>query len=456
MFNKILIANRGEIALRIIRACHELGIKTVAVYSEVDELSLHVRFADEAVCVGPPPGNRSYMNIPQLISAAEITNADAIHPGYGFLAESSYFAEVCEDHHITFIGPGAEVMARMGDKSAAKNSMRAASVPVIPGSEGKVESVDEARELIEEFGLPVIIKAAAGGGGRGMRVVRDIEDLESFFGMARAESQAAFDSPDLYIEKFIEKPRHIEVQLLGDHYGTVVALGERDCSVQRRHQKLIEESPSPAVDEALRTEICSAAVRGAEAVGYQSAGTMEFLLSEKGNFYFMEMNTRIQVEHPVTEMVVGIDLLKEQLRIATGGKVQEWMKTMQLRGHALECRINAEDPARGFMPSPGEITSFHMPGGMGMRVDTHAYAGYHIPSTYDSMIAKLIVHGRDREEAINRMQRGLEETIIEGVKTTIPFHQQVLRDPRFKEGDIDTKFLEEFTFRSEETLLETV
>lgn len=456
MFNKILIANRGEIALRIIRACHELGINTVAVYSEIDELSLHVRFADEAVCVGPPPGNRSYMNIPQLISAAEITNADAIHPGYGFLAESSYFAEVCEDHRITFIGPSAEVMARMGDKSEAKKSMRSANVPVIPGSEGKVDSVEEARELIQDFGLPVIIKAAAGGGGRGMRVVREMEDLENFFGMARAESQAAFDSPELYLEKFIEKPRHIEVQLLGDHDGTVVALGERDCSVQRRHQKLIEESPSPAVDEALREKICSAAVRGAEAVGYQSAGTMEFLLSETGDFYFMEMNTRIQVEHPVTEMVVGIDLLKEQLRIASGGKVQQWMKTMKLRGHALECRINAEDPARGFMPSPGEITSFHMPGGMGVRVDTHAYAGYHIPPTYDSMIAKLIVHGRDREEAINRMQRGLEETIIEGVNTTIPFHQQVLRDPRFKAGDIDTKFLEHFTFQSQDTSLETV
>jgi len=456
MFNKILIANRGEIALRIIRACHELGIHTVAVYSEIDALSLHVRFADEAVCIGPPPGNMSYMNIPQLISAAEITNADAIHPGYGFLAESSHFAEVCADHGITFIGPSAEVMAKMGDKSVAKKTMREANVPVIPGSEGKVETVAEARKMIKEFGLPVIIKAAAGGGGRGMRVVREMEDLENYFGMARAESQAAFDSPDLYLEKFIEQPRHVEIQLLGDSHGNVVALGERDCSVQRRHQKLIEESPSPAVDEALRKKMCDAAVRGAQKAGYESAGTMEFLLSENEEFYFMEMNTRIQVEHPVTEMVVGIDLLKEQIQMATGKKIEEWMHTMKLRGHAIECRINAEDPARGFMPSPGDITSFHMPGGMDMRIDTHAYAGYRVPPTYDSMIAKIIAHGRDRQEAINRMQRALEETIIEGVKTTVPFHQQVLRDERFVRGEVDTKFLESFTFEVQEKLEETV
>lgn len=446
MFKKILVANRGEIALRIIRACHELNIQTVAVYSEIDELSLHVRFADEAVCIGPAASNLSYMNIPQLISAAEITSADAIHPGYGFLAENSHFADVCEDHDLVWIGPSPDVMSRMGDKSVAKNSMVKAGVPVVPGSGGKVEDVTEARKIVDDIGLPVIIKAAAGGGGRGMRVVKDIDDLENYFSMARAESQSAFDSPDLYIEKFIEEPRHVEVQLLGDNYGTIVALGERDCSVQRRHQKLIEESPSPAVDEALREEICGAAVRGAESVGYQSAGTIEFLLDANKNFYFMEMNTRIQVEHPVTEMVCGIDLIKEQIRVAADEKVEPWLKKFKLRGHAIECRINAEDPARGFMPSPSKITSFHMPGGMDMRVDTHAYAGYTVPPTYDSMIAKIIAHGRDRNEAINRMRRGLEEAVIEGVKTTIPFHQQVLADERFVKGNFDTTFLEHFTF----------
>jgi len=456
MFNKILIANRGEIALRIIRACHELNINTVAVYSEIDELSLHVRFADEAVCIGPPAGNLSYMNIPQIISAAEVTNADAIHPGYGFLAENSHFAEVCEDHEIVFIGPSADVMARMGDKSAAKATMEAAGVPVVPGSEGKVENVKEARQLVEQIELPVIIKAAAGGGGRGMRVVQKIEDLENYFGMARAESQSAFDSPDLYIEKFIERPKHVEIQLLGDSYGDVVALGERDCSIQRRHQKLIEESPSPAVDAALRKEMCEAAARGAAEVGYESAGTIEFLLDTDRNYYFMEMNTRIQVEHPVTEMVIGTDLIKEQIQVAAGKHIPEWMRNVKLRGHAIECRINAEDPARGFMPSPSEITSFHMPGGMGMRVDTHAYAGYRIPPTYDSMIAKIIAHGHDRNEAINRMLRALEETVIEGVKTTIPFHQQVLRDDRFVQGKADTKFLEEFTFQTDTSVSEPV
>ncbi|MBS1271490.1 MAG: Biotin carboxylase [Candidatus Marinimicrobia bacterium] len=449
MFNKILIANRGEIALRIIRACHELGVSTVAVYSEIDELSLHVRFADEAICVGPPPGNMSYMNVPQIISAAEVTNADAIHPGYGFLAENSRFADVCEDHDITFIGPSAEVMSRMGDKSVAKETMMNADVPVIPGSEGKVETAEDAKKIASDIGLPVIIKAAAGGGGRGMRVVKEMEDLENYFAMARSESQAAFDSPDLYVEKFIEQPRHVEVQLLGDSFGEVVALGERECSIQRRHQKLIEESPSPAVDEELRAKMCNAAVRGAKEVGYESAGTIEFLLDAEKNFYFMEMNTRIQVEHPVTEMVVGIDLIKEQIRVAAGGKVAPWMKNFKLRGHSIECRVNAEDPEHGFRPSPGEITSFHMPGGMGMRVDTHAYAGYTIPPTYDSMIGKIISHGRDRREAIDRMQRALEETVIEGIKTTIPFQQQVLADERFISGNFDTKFLENFTFQPE-------
>ncbi len=449
MFNKILVANRGEIALRIIRACHELNIATVAVYSEIDELSLHVRFADEAVCIGPAASNLSYLNIPQLISAAEITSADAIHPGYGFLSENGHFAEVCVDHDIAFIGPTAEVMAKMGDKSMAKQSMMDANVPVVPGSEGKVEDVEQARKIVEEIGLPVIIKAAAGGGGRGMRVVKDIDDLENYFSMARAESQSAFDSPDLYIEKYIEQPRHVEVQLLGDSHGTVVALGERECSIQRRHQKLLEESPSPVVDEALREKMCGAAVRGAETVGYTSAGTIEFLLDADKNFYFMEMNTRIQVEHPVTEMVCGIDLIKEQIKVAAGEHIDPWMKKFKLRGHAIECRINAEDPARGFMPSPSQITSLHMPGGMDMRVDTHVYSGYTVPPTYDSMIAKIIAHGRDRQEAINRMRRGLEETVIEGVKTTIPFHQQLLADPRFVAGDFDTSFLERFTFEPE-------
>jgi acetyl-CoA carboxylase biotin carboxylase subunit len=448
MFNKILVANRGEIALRIIRACRELGISTVAVYSEIDELSLHVRFADEAVCIGPPPGPMSYMKIPQIISAAEITNADAIHPGYGFLAENARFAEICDDHNITFIGPDAEVIRKMGDKSVAKSTMQDAGVPVVPGSEGVVEDVKHARKLVDEIGLPVMIKASAGGGGRGMRLVREMENLENYFGMARAESQAAFDNPALYIEKFIEQPRHVEIQILGDSHGDVVALGERDCSVQRRHQKLIEESPSPAVDEALRKEMSDAAVRGAEAVGYESAGTVEFLLNADGQFYFMEMNTRIQVEHPVTEMVIGIDLIKEQIRVAAGEPVPSWVSGIKLRGHAIECRINAEDPGKNFMPSPGKISSFHMPGGNGMRVDTHAYAGYTIPPTYDSMIAKIIAHGQDRLEAIERMRRALQETVIEGVKTTIPFHQQVLLEERFVSGNFDTKFLEDFTFKS--------
>ncbi len=456
MFNKILVANRGEIALRVIRACHELGISTVAVYSEIDELSLHVRFADEAVCIGPPAGNMSYMNIPQIISAAEITNADAIHPGYGFLAENAQFAEVCADHDIIFIGPDAEVIRRMGDKSVAKNTMRDAGVPVVPGSKGEVDTVADAKKLVDEIGLPVMIKASAGGGGRGMRLVKDMENLESYFGMARAESQAAFNNPALYIEKFVEQPRHVEIQILGDSHGDVVALGERDCSVQRRHQKLIEESPSPAVDEALRKEMSDAAVRGAEAVGYSSAGTVEFLLNANNEFYFMEMNTRIQVEHPVTEMVIGIDLIKEQIRVAAGEHVPSWVQGIKLRGHAIECRINAENPAKNFMPSPGKISSFHMPGGMGMRVDTHAYAGYTIPPTYDSMIAKIIAHGQDRLEAITRMRRALQETVIEGVHTTIPFHQQVLEDERFVSGDFDTKFLEGFTFKKEEELSQAV
>lgn len=451
MLNKILIANRGEIALRIIRACHELGISTVAVYSEIDELSLHVRFADEAICIGPPPGNMSYMNIPQIISAAEVTNADAIHPGYGFLAENSQFAEVCADHGLVFIGPSAEVMARMGDKSVAKETMMNANVPVIPGSEGKVRTAEDAKKIASDIGLPVIIKAAAGGGGRGMRVVKKMEDLENYFAMARAESQSAFDSPDLYIEKFIERPRHVEVQLLGDSFGEVVSLGERECSIQRRHQKLIEESPSPAVDETLREKMCDAAVRGAKEVSYESAGTIEFLLDADKNFYFMEMNTRIQVEHPVTEMVVGIDLIKEQIRMAAGEKIDPWMKKFKLRGHAIECRVNAENPEHNFRPSPGEITSFHMPGGTGMRVDTHAYAGYTIPPTYDSMIGKIISHGRDRQEAIERMLRGLEETVIEGIQTTIPFQLQVLADERFIRGDIDTNFLENFTYKPVES-----
>lgn len=448
MFKKILIANRGEIALRIIRACKELGVPTVAVYSEADADSLHVRFADEVVCIGPPPSNKSYLNIPQLISAAEVTNADAIHPGYGFLAENAHFAEICQSCDIQFIGPTPEVITQMGDKAFAKDTMKKAGVRTIPGSDGVVPSVEDAAKIAHEIGLPIIIKAVAGGGGRGMRVVRNHEDLSNAYNTAQAEAQNAFSNPSLYIEKYFENPRHIEIQVLGDNHGNVVALGERECSIQRKHQKLIEESPSPAVTEELREAMNEAAMIGAKQVSYNSAGTIEFLLDNQGNFYFMEMNTRIQVEHPVTEAVLGIDLIKEQILIAAGGKLPEKLESFHLRGHAIECRINAEDPMLDFRPSPGKITSFHIPGGLGVRVDTHAYAQYVIPPYYDSLIAKVITHGRTREEALDRMQRALDEFIIEGISTTIPLQQKIIKNSQFRQGNFNTKFLESFDFKN--------
>ncbi|KAA3612626.1 MAG: acetyl-CoA carboxylase biotin carboxylase subunit [Calditrichaeota bacterium] len=438
---KVLIANRGEIALRIIRACKELGIKTVAVYSEADVDSLHVRFADEAVCIGPPQSSESYLLIPRIISAAEVTNADAIHPGYGFLAENAEFAEVTKSCNIKFIGPEPDMIRKLGDKAFAKHSMKSAKVPTIPGSDGLVESVKEAEKLADEAGYPVIIKATAGGGGRGMRLVRKKSDLEKMFNQAQQEALAGFGNPGVYLEKYFTHARHIEVQVIGDNHGNVMALGERECSIQRKHQKLIEESPSPAVSEKLREEMCDAAIRGAKKVNYQSAGTIEFLFQDN-KFYFMEMNTRIQVEHPVTETVLGIDLIKEQILVADGKKLSFHEGKMKLRGHAIECRINAEDPEHNFRPSPGKISTFHVPGGPGVRVDTHAYAHYVIPPYYDSLIAKLIVHGKDRQEAIDRAQRALDEFIVEGIKTTIPFHQKVMKNKAFRAGKFDTTFLE--------------
>ncbi len=445
MIKKILIANRGEIALRIIRACRELGVKTVAVYSEADKYSLHVRFADEAICIGPPSSKESYLNIPRLLAAAEITGADAIHPGYGFLAENAQFADICMTSGITFIGPTPEMITAMGDKAFAKDTMRKAGVPVVPGSDGIIKDVEEAKKLAKEIGVPVIIKATAGGGGRGMRIVRDLDEVEKAFNTARTEAEAAFGNGGVYIEKYLEEPRHIEIQLIGDKFGNVVHLGERDCSVQRRHQKLIEESPSPAVDEALREAMGNAAVKGAKSVKYLGAGTIEFLLDKNKNFYFMEMNTRIQVEHPVTELVTDTDLIKEQINVANGKKLS--IKKVKLHGHAIECRINAEDPNFDFRPSPGKITSLHFPGGNGIRVDSHVYVDYVIPPFYDSMIAKLIVHGKTREEAIQKMYSALDECIIEGVQTTIPFQKKVMMNEQFRSGIFDTKFIETFDFK---------
>jgi len=441
LFKKILIANRGEIALRIIRACKEMGVETVAVYSEADAESLHVRFADEAVCIGPGPSNLSYLQIPQIISAAEVTNSEAIHPGYGFLAENANFAEICASCDLKFIGPSPEMINGMGHKSTAKATMKAAGVPVVPGSDGTLESVAAAKKIADDFGYPVIIKASAGGGGRGMRIVRSSDGLADAFSQAKTEAELGFGNSDVYMEKYFEGPRHIEVQLLGDSHGNIVALGERECSIQRKHQKLIEESPSPVITPELREEMSEAAIKGAKAVKYEGAGTIEFLY-DNGRFYFMEMNTRIQVEHPVTEMVFGTDLIKAQIRIAAGVKFN-WDKKYKMRGHAIECRINAEDPSHGFRPSPGKITSFHVPGGPGVRVDTHAYAQYVIPPYYDSLIAKVIAHGKSREEAITRMQRCLEEFVVEGIATTIPFHQLVLKDKAFIEGNFDTKYVEQ-------------
>ena len=447
MYNKILVANRGEIALRIIRACRELNIGTVAVYSKVDELSLHTKFADEAICVGPAESSKSYLNIPALIADAELTNADAIHPGYGFLAESSQFSKICDENGIEFLGPPPETIDAMGDKANAKNSMRKIGVPVIYGSDGIVESLEDAKIEAEKAGYPVMLKATAGGGGKGMRLVESEEHIENAFNTAQSEAEMSFNNGDLYLEKFIQKPRHIEVQILADKHGNVVALGERECSIQRRHQKLIEESPSPGVDEITRNKMYDAAIAGAKASNYVGAGTIEFLMDANNDFFFMEMNTRIQVEHPVTEMVIGADLIKYQILCHAGYPIPDWMKTMKIRGHAIECRINAEDPSHKFRPCPGTISSFHMPGGMGIRVDTHVYAGYTVPPNYDSMVAKLIVHAPSRIEAINRMIGALDECVFEGIKTIIPFQRQILENTDFQKGIIDTGFLENFQFK---------
>jgi acetyl-CoA carboxylase biotin carboxylase subunit len=441
MFSKVLIANRGEIALRVIRACRELGLETVAVYSEADRESLHVRFADDDVCIGPAPARDSYLNIPRLIAAAEITGADAIHPGYGFLAENAEFAEICAASKITFIGPTAEQIRVMGDKAQARKAMTAVGVPIIPGTPGPVEDVDEALAFAMTIGFPVIIKAAAGGGGKGMRVAKDPEDFGRSFQLARSEALSAFGNGDVYVEKYLTRPRHIEFQILGDQHGNLLHLGERDCSVQRRHQKLIEEAPSPAVDDALRESMGAAAVAGAKAIDYVGAGTIEMLLDEDGSYFFMEMNTRIQVEHPVTEMLYGVDLVKEQIRVAAGEPLSVDSLPAR-RGHVIEVRVNAEDPARNFQPSPGRITTYHPPGGPGVRLDSHVYDGYTVPPYYDSLLAKLICQGRDRSEAIARMVVALESFIIEGVTTTIPFLARVMQNERFIAGDIDTKFLE--------------
>ncbi|MDX1623773.1 MAG: acetyl-CoA carboxylase biotin carboxylase subunit [Gemmatimonadota bacterium] len=444
MYDKVLIANRGEIALRVIRACRSLGLKTVAVHSQADVDALHVRFADEAVCVGGAPASESYLNIPRLIAAAEITGADAVHPGYGFLAENAEFAEICAESDLVFIGPTAEQIRKMGDKAEARRLMREAGVPVVPGSEGTLEEEASARRAAEEIGFPVLIKASAGGGGKGMRVARDAESFGRVFSQARQEAEAAFGDPRVYVEKYLERPRHVEIQVLGDTRGDVIHLGERDCSSQRRHQKLLEEAPSPALDQKLREEMGEAAVQGSHRIDYVGAGTVEFLLGEDGKFYFMEMNTRIQVEHPVTELVTGRDLVLEQLTIAAGEPLGIAQDQVGFRGHAIECRINAEDPDRNFMPTPGTITSFHQPGGPGVRVDTAAYQSYRIPPHYDSLIAKVLAHGRDRDQAIARMRVALDEFVIEGVSTTIPMHRRLISEPRFLAGEVHTKFVEEW------------
>ena len=445
MFNKILIANRGEIALRVIRVCREMGIKTVAVYSEADRDSLHVRFADEAVCIGPAQSKESYLHMPRLIAAAEITNADAIHPGYGFLAENSQFAEIIQSSGLSFIGPSPEAIIAMGDKALAKETMKKAGVPVVPGSEGIVKDAKQGLEIATAIGFPVMIKASAGGGGKGLRVINLTEEFEKAFQTASNEAGAAFGNSDMYIEKFIEQPRHIEVQVFGDRHGNVIHLNERDCTIQRRHQKLIEESPSPFTDAGLREKMGAAAVKGAKGVKYEGAGTVEFLVDKEKNFYFMEMNTRIQVEHPVTEEVTGLDLIKLQIQVAAGVRLRK--KEYKPRGHAIECRINAEDPQHDFRPSPGQITSFHLPGGFGVRVDTHCYEGYRVPPYYDSLIAKLIVFAGNREDAIQKMSSALEEFTVEGIHTTIPFHRLMMRDGVFRSGRYDTGFIESFKYR---------
>lgn len=444
MFKKILIANRGEIALRVIRTCKEMGISTVAVYSTADADSLHVRFADEAVCIGPPPSTDSYLDIKKIISAAEITNADAIHPGYGFLSENAEFSRVCEEYGIKFIGASAEMINKMGDKATAKETMKKAGVPTIPGSDGLLDSVEQGLEIAKKIKYPVILKATAGGGGRGMRIVKKASEFQKAWDDARTESKAAFGNDGMYLEKFVEEPRHVEIQVVGDHRGKACHLSERDCSIQRRHQKLTEETPSPAqvMNQELREKMGAAAILGAEAIGYEGAGTVEFLLDKHGDFYFMEMNTRIQVEHPITEEVTDFDLIKEQIKVAAGIEISGQNYFPQL--YAIECRINAEDPTKDFRPSPGKITNLHLPGGHGVRVDSHVYAGYTIPPNYDSMIAKLIVSAQSREEALVRMKRALQEFVIEGIKTTIPFHIKLMDDEIFKSGQFTTAFMENF------------
>lgn len=445
MIKKILIANRGEIAMRIIRTCREMGIKTVAVYSTADKESLHVRFADEAVCIGPAISSESYLNIANIMAAAEITNADAIHPGYGFLAENAKFSKICADNGIKFIGASPDHIDRMGDKASAKATMKEAGVPCVPGSEGLLDSLEDALATAKDIGYPVMMKATAGGGGKGMRAIWSEEDLPKAWESARQEAKAAFGNDGMYMEKLIEEPRHIEIQVVGDSSGKAVHLSERDCSVQRRHQKLVEETPSPFMTPELRTAMGDAAVRAAEFIKYEGAGTVEFLVDKHRNFYFMEMNTRIQVEHPITEEVVDYDLIREQIKVAAGTSLSG--RNHEPKQYAMECRINAEDPYADFRPSPGKITAFHAPGGHGVRIDTHVYAGYSIPPNYDSMIAKLIVSGRSREQVIERMKRALEEMVIEGVKTTIPFHLQLLEDPAFVEGNYTTKFMETFEMK---------
>lgn len=443
MFKKILIANRGEIAVRIIRACKELGIKTVAVYSEADTNSSHVKLADEAVCIGPAPSKKSYLSIPNLISAAEVTDAEAIHPGYGFLAENPHFAEVCAECRIKFIGPSVEAIRNLGNKDKAKQLMKKAGVPVVPGSDGIVKDEKEAVRIAKDIGYPVIVKASGGGGGKGMRIAHTEVSLTNAFLTAKTEAGAAFDNSDVYIEKYIEQPRHVEFQIVADEHGNIKHLGERDCTIQRRYQKLLEESPSPIMTEKLREKMGKSAIAGAKIVNYTSVGTIEFLVDRGGQFYFMEVNTRIQVEHTVTEMVTGIDLVKEQILIATGEKLSfPTSHELNLRGHAIECRINAEDPDNGFMPCPGKLTKLNVPGGPGIRVDTHVYQNYMIPPNYDSLIAKIICHGRDRTEAILRMERALDEFVIEGVKTTIPFHKKILSNTLFRRAEYGTNFIE--------------
>ena len=448
MFKKILIANRGEIALRVIRTCREMGIKTVAVYSTADAESLHVKFADEAVCIGPPPSNLSYLKMSNIIAAAEITNADAIHPGYGFLSENAKFSKICQEHGIKFIGASPEMIDRMGDKASAKATMKAAGVPCVPGSEGLLESYEQALELSKEMGFPVMLKATAGGGGKGMRAVWKEDELLKAWESARQESAAAFGNDGMYLEKLIEEPRHIEIQVVGDSYGKACHLSERDCSVQRRHQKLTEETPSPFMTDELRNKMGEAAVKAAEFIKYEGAGTVEFLVDKHRNFYFMEMNTRIQVEHPITEQVIDYDLIREQILVAAGVPISGKNYLPQL--HAIECRINAEDPYNDFRPSPGKITTLHSPGGHGVRLDTHVYAGYTIPPNYDSMIAKLITTAQTREEAINKMKRALDEFVIEGIKTTIPFHRQLMDEPNYVAGNYTTAFMDTFKMKDPE------